>query len=215
MLEDTRPQAHSLPSVSHSEAEALGARGTLMQPQLHDSSLSQHGYSGSPRLALSGDGGSNQVRHPCATIPVCFCPGGASGLVSGSVDCDPGTWDTAWSPVTDSMRITFMLVYWAHSWQPAGLLHLSPASPGKSLPMAGSEEETLAAMSWYSGGVIYCSNVCTALVKMQMMLEVAMAGSADAVDLLQHSPLARPPPASMACINVPDAVPHDQQHPIA
>lgn len=73
MLEDTEPQAHSLPSVPQSEAEALGARGTLAQPLLPES-MSQLGYSESPRLAYSGDGGSNQVEHiapehPCAVMP--------------------------------------------------------------------------------------------------------------------------------------------------
>lgn len=61
MLEDADPRAHSLPSVSHSEAEALGARGTLAQP-LRPESVSQLGYAESPRLAYSGDGGSNQVQ---------------------------------------------------------------------------------------------------------------------------------------------------------
>ena len=74
MLEDTEPQAHSLPSVSQSEAEALGARGTLAQPLLPES-MNQLGYSESPRLAYSGDGGSNQVKHTahenlcCAVVP--------------------------------------------------------------------------------------------------------------------------------------------------
>ncbi|KAK9844338.1 hypothetical protein WJX74_000942 [Apatococcus lobatus] len=84
MLEDTQPQALSLPSVSRSEAEALGAGGNFAQPLLHDASLSQLGYSGSPQLALSGDGGSNQ------TMQIPMLAGESSPAGPGSARSAPG-----------------------------------------------------------------------------------------------------------------------------